>query len=65
MNSTCQRCLKSVPNHWTVVQAEFHISTIQYWKVQLCEGCTGIVRDALLQALAGTSREASTPGEEP
>lgn len=51
MYSTCQRCAGKQSNYWTVNQAEFHIGSIQHWKVQLCAECTKHVEQALLGAL--------------
>ena len=50
MTAICQRC-GSVEASRTVREAALHVGQLVQWKVQLCEGCTKFVEQALVQAL--------------
>lgn len=61
MDALCMRCGKS-DSSWNVHQAEFHVGSLQHWKLQLCNVCASVVASlvrAALQKPTGTGATSS------
>lgn len=60
MRAICQRCQESV-HQWNVREATVTVGAIQYWKMQLCDGCTKEIEEALVPLLAIRRKRPARP----
>lgn len=59
----CQRCGIRT-NDWNIKQAKFNVGEVQHWTTMLCEHCTEVVTQAVLDALQPPKKSAPPEGRD-